>query len=172
MKKALVSAIVSVLLLTPLGANAEGRAVTCKMSGIVEVKPGLKAPSPTYAGEPYKVKIAGELTGCHGSQDTPGSAILKATGKGEGTCVLRALDGEASLKWDNGNETRVNFSTQDGASTALFTSTTTKSNEPTMPSGDGGVGALRFEGDTSKCNTPEGVTSAKFEGQLTTGSPN
>lgn len=152
-------------------ASAAARAITCKMSGTVEVKPGLRAPAPGYDGEPYKVKITGELTGCQGSQGVPGSAVLKGTGRGDGTCVLRALDGESSLKWDNGNETTFEFSTQDVASANVFTSTITKSNEPAMQEGDGGFGALRFQGDTSKCNTDEGVKSATFEGQLTSGSP-
>lgn len=172
MKNALASGIATFLLIGALpSANAETRAVTCKMSGTVEVKPGLKAPSPSYDGEPYKVKIRGKLSGCQGSQAVPGSATLRANGEGEGTCVLRSLVGKASLKWDNRNETTFDFSTHDVASALVLTSTITKSNEPAMPEGDGGGGTLRFESDTSKCNTSDGVRSATFEGQLSSGSP-
>ena len=171
MKKALVSSIATVLLLIPFpSANAEPTTVTCKMSGVVEVKPGLRAPGPGYYGDEYKVKIEGELIDCRGSQNVPGSAVLKARGKGEGTCVLRSLQGVASLKWDNGNHTTFDFTTKDLASANAFTTAVTKSNDPAMQEGDSGLGALRFTGDTSKCNTPEGVTSATFEGQLTSGS--
>lgn len=151
-------------------ATAEGRAISCKMLGSVEVKPGLKAPAPGYYGDDYKVKIEGELTGCHGPQGTPTSAALKASGTGDGTCVLRSLDGVASLKWDNGKHTMFEFSTHDVASANVFATRATKSNEPAMQEGDAGIGALTFTGDTAKCNTPEGLTSATFEGQVTSGS--
>ena len=172
MRKTVVAAATAFVLLGALpGANAETRGVTCKMTGTVEVKPGLRAPAAGYYGEEYKVKIDGQLTECLGPEVAPSSATLKATGNGEGTCVLRSLEGVTSLKWDNGNHTTFEFSTRDVASANAFTTTITKSDEPTMQEGDGGLGALKFTGDTAKCNTPEGVTNATFEGQLTSGSP-
>ena len=170
MKKALISSVATVLLLFPSpSANAEATALSCKMTGSVEVKPGLRAPAPGYYGDTYKVKITGELTGCTGPQGGPTSATIKASGTGEGTCVLRTLDGESSVDWDNGNKTTFKFNTQDLASANAFPITTTKSNEPAMQEGDRGFGVLRFTGDTAKCNTPEGVTTATFEGQVSSG---
>ena len=171
MRATLMSLVMVIVVATIAPAQADGRAITCKMTGSVEVKPGLRAPAPGYYGEKYKVKIDGQLTDCGGPQGAPSSADLKATGEGEGTCVLRNLEGVTSLKWDNGNHTTFEFSTEDVASANAFTTSVIKSNEPAMQGGDTGLGALKFTGDTSKCNTPDGVTSATFEGQLTSGSP-
>ena len=172
MRKIIAAGATAFLLLGALpGANAESRGITCKMSGTVEVRPGLRAPSPGYYGDKYKVKIEGDLADCRGSAVAPTSAVLKATGEGEGTCVLRSLEGITTLKWDNGNHTTFEFSTRDVASANAFTTTVTKSNEPAMQEGDSGLGALKFTGDTAKCNTPDGVTNATFEGQLSSGSP-
>jgi hypothetical protein len=172
MIKTLVAvAVTTVLAATLSPAAAAERAITCRMTGSVEVKPGLRAPGPDYYGDAYKIKIEGELTGCEGSQGAPTAGSFKATGSGEGTCVKREIDGVSIVKWDNGNTTKFEFSTQDVASANAFTVTPTKSNEPAMQEGDSGIAALRFTADTAKCNTPEGVTSATFEGQLTSGSP-
>ena len=154
------------------GARAATRAVTCEMSGTVEVKPGLRAPAPGYLGEPYKVKIEGELTGCESTDDSLHSGSMKAIARGEGTCVLRGVEGVTSVRWDNGNRSTFDISTNDAAVAAVIRSTTTKSNEPAMQEGDDGTAVVHFEGATEKCNTDEGITSATFEGQFSSGAAN
>ena len=174
MSKSLAAGTTALLMLLGAlpGAQADARGVTCEMSGTVEVKPGLRGPAPGYYGEPYRVKIDGELTGCVSTDESLHSGSMKAIATVEGTCVLRGVEGVTHVKWDNGNESTFDISTNDPAAAAVIRSTTTKSNEPAMQEGDGGYAVVHFEGDTEKCNTDEGITSATFEGQFSSGSPN
>ncbi len=157
--------------LVALPARAEPRHVACEVSGAVQVRPGLRTPSPDNLGAPYKVKIKGELTNCNSSDPTLESGEIEGTINGEGSCGHRAGEGEATVTWNNGNETTFTVKSTDEAALVVLPIETTESTEPAMTEGDHGVSIAILDADREECDTRRGARGATFEGHLMSGSP-
>ena len=164
MKKALLifASIALVAVFAPTVA-AEPHGITCQLTGEAKLAPGL-----TAEGGKYNVVFTGELSGCQSSGDIGGGTV-KAQATAEGSCVHAVAEGHALIKWDNGNKSQVDFTTEDVGALVVLDFEITKSNDDTAVEGDQGLGALFFQADPMGCNSDEGIKEASFEGQIASG---
>ena len=145
-------------------AHAEPHGVTCSLSGDAKIKPGL-----TSTSGDMKVKFSGELTDCQNTGDAT-SGTVKATATATGSCAQAAAEGVAVVKWDDGNATKVEFTTTDIGALVILQAKVVSSTESSLAEGDTELGVLAFQADPTLC-AGDGVTEATFNGQIGGGSP-
>ena len=165
MKKLLAVLAISIMAFSQQAVAAE-HGYTCSVTGGAKFKPGL-----TSEAQQLKFVFKGEYTGC---QSTDGASGAKLSAKGvvnDASCAMSQAEGVATIKWDNGKKTSVEFTTEDVGALVFLTGTVGKSNSEAAQSGDDAFAALAFNADVTKCNTDEGITEAEFSGQAGGGSP-
>ncbi|HET7481483.1 MAG TPA: hypothetical protein VFK89_01350, partial [Actinomycetota bacterium] len=74
------------------------------------------------------------------------------------------------VKWDDGNVSKVDFTTTDIGALVILRATVTSSTESSLAKGDSELGILAFQADPTLC-AGRGVTKASFTGQIGGGNP-
>ncbi len=173
MKRLVLSACVSALLMGPLGGtvaanptgaaagNAEPHGVMCSLSGKATFSEGL-------TGEVQKVsyKFTGTLDDCESSDESLESGHVVANGSGELSCEYGTSEGTANVHWDNGESSVIDFTTREAGAYVDVQTTAAKSDEPAVAKGDNGHGSLVFQANPEDCSKKDGVKTATFDGTI------
>jgi hypothetical protein len=164
MRKLSFLVVMLALVAAPLGsATAEERVTTCGLTGKARFQKGL-----TLVPAHYEFSFKGKLTDCE-STGRVSSGVVKAKGMADASCEIGTTTGKARVLWNTGKRSVIKFSTYDVGASVSVVGKVAKSAEKSMSKNDDVLGQLFFQADASKCAT--GLKSAKFSGQLITGSP-
>ena len=165
MKRLILSACVSALLVGPLGgtvaANAEPHGVMCSLSGKATFSEGL-----TDEAKKVSYKFTGNLENCESSDQSLESGHVVAHGSGELSCEYGTSEGTANVHWDNGKTSVVDFTTTSSGAYVDVQTTVAKSDEPATAEGDAGHGSLVFQANAEQCSQKDGVKTATFDGSI------
>jgi len=114
------------------------------------------------SAKPGRISAAfnGSFANCHGSDATIKSGTVTASGSGSGGCTQSKTSGFASITWNNGRTSSLNFTTT-GATAALVVQGTISSGEF---AGKAAKAVLAFQATPTQCNTAAGVTAPTFTG--------
>jgi hypothetical protein len=147
--------------------EAAQRGTTCTLNGEAKFKPGLVAES-----RPTKYTFKGDLTDCLSTDGDLTSGKVTSRGTGTVGCATGDSTGKAKIVWNTGKTTMVKFTTFDVGAVAHLEGTVAGGSAPALQKGDDVLGELAFTADPTQCSADPGITSAVFQGQVGTGSPN
>ena len=137
-----------------LPASAQEGAV-CQLAGSAAFTPGLSTTS-----QGFTFSFSGTLSGCQGSVSGLTGGTIAAAGSGSGTCANSTAAGTATVTWNDGTISAVNFTTT-GAGAAIAVSETVTSGHF---AGDSGAAQLAFQPASGQDCATVPVTSATFNG--------
>jgi hypothetical protein len=150
-----VATLVGIPALTGLGGASAAQPSVCVLKGTAHITPGL-----AVAKRSFTYTFSGTFSNCRGSDATIKSGSVSASGSGSGSCAQSATSGHASITWNNGRTSALNFKTQ-GAAAALLVQGTISSGEF---AGKAAKSLLAFQATPTQCNTDGGVTTPTFTG--------
>jgi hypothetical protein len=150
-----VVSILGASALIGIGGASAAQPSVCVLKGTAHITPGL-----AVAKRSFSYTFSGTFSNCHGSDATIKSGSVTASGSGTGGCTQSATSGHASITWNNGRTSSLNFKTT-GAAAALLVQGTISSGEF---AGKAAKALLAFQATPTQCNTAAGVTTPTFTG--------